>query len=142
MPASRASRLASRRAALYTAAMAILRRDDERPVTLDGNHIAGLATPGRGAAQVEVWRSIVEAGSATPPHRHDTEEVVVVLRGTGRARIDDVEVRYRPGDTLILPAGHLHQLFADTDGEYLAAMPMGSRVTAPDGRQLDLPWRA
>ncbi len=122
--------------------MAIHHRDDEQPVDLAGNHIAGLATPARGAAQVEVWRSVVEAGSCTPLHRHDTEEVVVVLRGTGRARIDDVEVRYRPGDTLILPGGVLHQLFADSDGEYLAAMPLGSRVTAPDGAVMDLPWRA
>jgi quercetin dioxygenase-like cupin family protein len=68
--------------------------------------------------------------------------VVVVLRGTGRARIDDVEVRYQPGDTLILPAGRLHQLFADSDGEYLAAMPLGSTVTAPDGEVMELPWRA
>jgi quercetin dioxygenase-like cupin family protein len=121
--------------------MAIHRRDDERPFALHGSHIAGLATPGRGAAQVEVWRSTVEAGSCTPPHRHDTEEVVVVLRGTGRATIDDVEVRYQPGDTLILPAGRLHQIFADTDGEYLAAMPLGSSITAPDGAVMDLPWR-
>ena len=107
-----------------------------------GNHIAGLSTPGRGAAQVEVWRSVVDAGSATPPHTHDTEEVVVILRGTGRARIEDEEIAYAPGDTLILPAGRLHQLFADTDGEQLVAMPLGSRITAPDGGVLDLPWRA
>ena len=122
--------------------MAIHHRDDERPVTLMGNHIAGLSTPSRGAAQVEMWRTVADAGSATPPHRHDTEEVVVVLRGTGRARIDDVEVRYQPGDTLILPAGRLHQLFADSDGEYLAAMPLGSTVIAPDGEVMELPWRA
>jgi len=122
--------------------MVILHRSGERAFTLNGNHIAGLATPSHGAAQIEVWRTVFDAGSATPPHQHDTEEVVVVLRGTGRACIGDREIRFQAGDTLILPAGQVHQIFHDTDGEHIAAMPIGSRVTTPGGEPMELPWRA
>ena len=110
--------------------------------SLEGNHIAGVANPRRGAPQVEVWHCRVDAGSATPPHRHDHEEVVVVVSGRGRARLGDEELSWGPGDTLILPADRLHQLFADTDAVYVAVMPAASRISDASGAPLDLPWRA
>jgi quercetin dioxygenase-like cupin family protein len=34
------------------------------------------------------------------------------LSGSGRATVADREVRYQAGDTLILPPGQVHQIFA------------------------------
>jgi quercetin dioxygenase-like cupin family protein len=121
--------------------MSVFRNDQNEVHSLQGNHIAGVATPTTGARQVEMWRGRMEARSATPPHRHDTEEVVLFLKGSGRATISEREVRFRAGDTVMLPAGELHQLFADTECEFVSAMPLGGTVRLPDGAVMDLPWR-
>jgi quercetin dioxygenase-like cupin family protein len=50
-------------------------------------------------------------------------------------------VRYDAGDTLILPAGEAHQIFAETESEFVSAMPIGGTVRLPDGAVMELPWR-
>lgn len=122
--------------------MALFSQSDERSFSLQGNHIAGLAVPSRAPGEVEVWRARMDAGAATPPHRHDTEEVVVFLSGRGRARIEDREIAFGPGDTLILPAGKVHQIFSDTESESIAVMPRRSTIDDGGGTTLALPWRA
>jgi quercetin dioxygenase-like cupin family protein len=121
--------------------MAIFHQGQEQSFDLAGNHMSGLATPSREARHVEVWRANMDAGAATPPHQHDHEEVVVVLTGNGRARIGTDERTFQAGDTLILPAGRVHQLFADTAVESIAVMRLGSVITTPTGEVMDLPWR-
>ena len=71
-----------------------------------------------GAQQVEMWHGRMDANSATPPHSHNTEEVVLFLKGSGRATIADREVRYQPGDTLIPPPEQVHLIFAETESEF------------------------
>lgn len=121
--------------------MSIFRNEENQVHSMHGNHIAGVATPGSGARQVEMWRGRMDAHSATPPHCHDTEEVVLFLKGSGRATVADRELRYQAGDTLVLPAAQVHQIFAETDSEFVSAMPIGGTVKLPDGVVLDLPWR-
>lgn len=119
----------------------VFRKEENRIHSLDGNHIAGVATPASGAQQVEMWVGRMDAGAATPPHSHDTEEVVIILKGSGRASVGGREVRYRCGDTLILPSGQVHQIFAETGSEFVSALPIGGTVRLPDGAVIDLPWR-
>ncbi|HEX7374390.1 MAG TPA: cupin domain-containing protein [Steroidobacteraceae bacterium] len=83
------------------------------------------------------------AGGATPPHRHDCEEVVVVLAGRGRLEIDGVAHAFGPDTTLIIPAGVNHQIFSDGPETLeciaaFAATPVA--VDLPDGTPIDLPW--
>jgi quercetin dioxygenase-like cupin family protein len=119
----------------------LFRREQNMTHTLQGNHVAGVATVTSGAQQVEMWLGRMDADAATPPHAHDTEEVVLFLKGSGRATMGDREVRYQAGDTLILPAGATHQIFCETECEFVAAMPIGGVVKLPDGTVIDLPWR-
>ena len=121
--------------------MSIFRNEQNQVHSLHGNHVAGVATPTSGAQQVEMWRGRMDANSATPPHSHDTEEVVLFLKGSGRATVADRELRYQAGDTLLLPAMQVHQIFAETDVEFVSAMPSGGTVKLPDGVVIDLPWR-
>ena len=121
--------------------MTVFRSEQNQVHSLQGNHIAGVATATRGAQQVEMWHGRMEANSATPPHSHSTEEVVLFLRGTGRALVGAREVCYQAGDTLILPPAQVHQIFAESESEFVAAMPSGGNVQLPDGTALDLPWR-
>jgi quercetin dioxygenase-like cupin family protein len=119
----------------------LFRREQNRVHSMQGNHITGVATPTTGAQQVEMWHGHMEAYSATPPHCHDTEEVVLFLSGSGRAAVAGREVRYEAGDTLILPPSQVHQIFAETESEFVAAVPIGGTVKLPDGVTIDLPWR-
>lgn len=121
--------------------MSVFRKEQNQVHSMQGNHIAGVATPTSGARQVEMWHGRMDANSATPPHSHDTEEVVLFLKGSGRATVGNREVRYQPGDTLILPPAQVHQIFADTESEFVAAMPIGGTVKLPDSTVIDLPWR-
>ena len=121
--------------------MSVFRKEQNQVHSMQGNHIAGVATPTSGAQQVEMWHGRMDANSATPPHSHDTEEVVLFLKGSGRATVADREVRYQPGDTLILPPDQVHQIFAETGTELVAAMPIGGTVKLSDGMVIDLPWR-
>ena len=121
--------------------MSVFRKEQNQVHSLQGNHIAGVATPTSGAQQVEMWFGRMDANSATPPHSHDTEEVVHFMKGSGRATVGDREMRYQSGDTLILPPAQVHQIFAETESEFVGAMPIGGTVTLPDGTVMDLPWR-
>lgn len=121
--------------------MTVFRKEQNQVHNMQGNRIAGVATPVSGARQVEVWYGHMDADAATPPHSHDTEEVVIFLKGHGRATVGGREVRYRPGDTLIMPPAEVHQIVAETESEFVAAMPIGGAVRLPDGTLMDLPWR-
>jgi quercetin dioxygenase-like cupin family protein len=116
---------------------------DGRPVvhTLSGSHIAGVATPGRGARQVEMWVGRMDAGASTPPHVHDTEQVVHFTSGRGWVTVEGRDIPFQPGDTVILPAGIVHQLVAETESAYVAAMPAGGTLRLPYGEVIDLPGR-
>jgi quercetin dioxygenase-like cupin family protein len=121
--------------------MSVVTKDQNQVHSLQGNHIAGVATPSRGAQQVEMWHGRMDADSATPPHSHDTEEVILFLKGSGRATIAGHEVKYQAGDTLILPPEQVHQIFAESESEFVSAVPIGGVVKLPDGEVIDLPWR-
>jgi quercetin dioxygenase-like cupin family protein len=121
--------------------MIVFRKEQNRIHSMQGNHIAGVATQAGGAQQVEMWHGRMDANSATPPHSHDTEEVVLILKGSGRMTAADREIHYQPGDTLILPPAQMHQIFAESETEFVAAMPIGGTLKLPDGMVLDLPWR-
>ena len=43
--------------------------------------------PMSGAQQVERSQGLIDANSATPPHSHDVEEVVLFLTGSGPATV-------------------------------------------------------
>jgi quercetin dioxygenase-like cupin family protein len=121
--------------------MSIFRQDQNQIHSMNGNHIAGVATPASGAKEVEMWHGRMDANSATPPHSHNTEEVILFLTGSGRATVADGEIRYQAGDTLILPPEEVHQIFAETDSEFVSAVTIGGTVKLPDGEVIDLPWR-
>ena len=122
--------------------MSIFHKHDDQTFELQGNHMTGLATPSRGAEKIEVWRAKMDIGAATPPHSHDDEEIVVVLKGRGVAKVGDREQPFEEGDTLILPPRQVHQLVCtDSAIDGVVAMPLGSPVRTPDGQVMDLPWR-
>ncbi len=77
--------------------MSVFRKDQNEVHSMQGNHIAGIATSAGGAQQIEMWRGRMEADAATPPHAHDAEEVIFFLSGSGRATVGTTRFATRPG---------------------------------------------
>jgi len=98
-----------------------------------------------GLEQLSVWRQSLAAGAATPPHRHDCDEVVLCLAGQGEVHEGGVVRRFAAGSTVTLPRGRVHQLFNVGTGPLeligiFAGTPVGTEL--PDGSALALPWRS
>jgi quercetin dioxygenase-like cupin family protein len=58
----------------------------------------------------------LESGAVLPEHRHDNEQMGMVLRGSVLFRIGDEERELRPGETWQIPSNTLHRAEAGPDG--------------------------
>ena len=100
--------------------------------------VTRLAGPDTGATDTNVWRITRAPGPVAPfPHRHNREEILVMLKGTLVTWLEDEEVKLEAGDTLIVPPMCSHNVLeAGPDGaEYLAMFPVGNRWYHPDGTE-------
>jgi mannose-6-phosphate isomerase-like protein (cupin superfamily) len=113
--------------------------------TLPGIQHTTLASRDLGARHISMWRQTLAPGAATPPHRHDCEEVVLVEAGRGQLLIDGGIVEFGPDCTVTLPAGHDHQIVNSGDEplRLLAVFPSTPVATVlPDGQAIELPWHS
>lgn len=115
-----------------------------KPAGLPGILHATLATDRHGLERLAVWQQSLDAGAATPPHRHDCEEVVLCSAGSGELRINGEAHRFGPGSTLVIPADAPHQILntGDEPVELLAvfsAAVIDARFL--DGQKIELPWQ-
>ena len=105
--------------------------------------VTGYAAPSRGADQVSLWRIELAAGSTSPLHYMDCEEVFLGLQGTALATVDGSEHILGPGDCLILPPETpftFHVPGADPF-QALACIPAGGLATMVDsGLTFPPPW--
>lgn len=112
-------------------------------VTLPGIVHRTLAGPRDGMKSMEVWMQTVAPGAGTPMHRHDCEEVIVVLRGSGICEVEGVTEPFGPGSTIVVPPNAVHRIAnTGTDEMHLVA-GLGAApvvVEAPDGTRIPLPW--
>jgi len=103
-----------------------------------------LAGSSDGLNSLSVWKQSIAPGTATPPHRHDCEEVVICEAGRGAVHIDGRVHAFGPDMTVVIPRNAAHQIFNVGDDTMqviavLAASPVA--VEFPDGTSLALPWR-
>jgi mannose-6-phosphate isomerase-like protein (cupin superfamily) len=65
-----------------------------------------------------IHENTLDPGAAFGVHRHvDSEELYVVLSGTGTASVDDERYEIGPGDVVTLKRGQTHHIAASPDGE-------------------------
>ena len=104
---------------------------------------ATWASAAQGLEQLSVWRQTLAPGAATPPHRHDCDEVVLCLSGLGAVHQDGRAQRFGADTTVVLPKGSVHQLFnVGTQPLELVGIFPTTPVAAylPDGEAIELPW--
>lgn len=124
--------------------MHLIEQDRPTPSPIPGVAHATWAGAAEGLSQLSVWRQTLAAGAATPPHRHDCDEVVLCLAGWGELLVDGEAQRFGADTTLVLPRGKTHQILNPGPGPLeiigiFGSSPVGTEL--PDGAALDLPWR-
>jgi len=103
-----------------------------------------LAGSAQGLKQLSIWQQVIAPGSATPPHTHDCEEVVMCLAGRGALLFGDGKrLEFGANQTVVIPANQLHQIVNCGDEPMHAVAAFGRSpvvVCLPGGQPLDLPW--
>lgn len=96
-----------------------------------------------GLQQFEVWRQTIDAKAATPVHKHDCEEVIVIFSGQGVCHCEGQDFHFKADDTLMIPPNVAHQI-VNTGEEPLQIMATLSmapvRVETAEGDHMALPW--
>ena len=115
-----------------------------RPVhTLPGLKHQTLASGADQLQRLEIWIETLAPGGATPVHYHECEEIIVVLKGSGRMALAGQPNEFGPETTLIIPPNTIHQL-TNTGAEEMFIVVSFSetpaRSFAPDGRLIPIPW--
>jgi quercetin dioxygenase-like cupin family protein len=78
-----------------------------------------------------VARMTIEAGGGQEPHRHPhSEEITLVLEGSGRALADGIWLPIEAGNLLYAPADSVHALEAAADGLDLLVVLSATSATA------------
>ena len=125
--------------------MYVFRNVDAARAAIPGIHHQTLAGQMSGLAHLSIWRQVMDAGAATPPHRHDCEEVVIVEAGSGELRVDGVAHAFGPGTTLVIPPDVNHQI-VNTGKATMQTLAVFSvspvAVFQPNGAPLPLPWKS
>lgn len=118
------------------------RVEEHRLPGLEHRTVAG---PLQGLRDLEVWVQTVAPGAATPVHRHDCEEAIVVLEGRGVLALGGRDEPFGPGSTLVIPRDAVHQVRCTGPEPLrlvaaLAAAPV--RVHTATHERIPLPWDA
>jgi mannose-6-phosphate isomerase-like protein (cupin superfamily) len=100
--------------------MQVRNRDQaEAFTTLDGSTIRVLLDGSFGEAREQsLAEATLPAGTSTQRHYHArTEEIYVLLEGSGEMQVESDRRRVVPGDAILIPAGAWHEIRADAEAE-------------------------
>ena len=83
--------------------------------------IWGEAVRARRVQGERITLAVVELApnAPVPEHRHEQEQIGIVITGTVTFRIDDETSQFGPGGTWRIPSNHPHQVTAGPDGAVL-----------------------
>ena len=125
--------------------MAVVNNASLQEFNLPGLNHRTFAGPEHGMKGLEVWGQTIEAGAATPVHRHACEEAIVILEGSGTLTIEGQETAFGRNSTLIIPADVIHQIVntGNTKMVLIAALSTAPvQVCHADNAAMPLPWQA
>jgi quercetin dioxygenase-like cupin family protein len=125
--------------------MHVISNQQPLPSAIPGIAHVTLAGHQEGLSKLSVWQQSVAPGCATPPHRHDCEEVVICSGGTGELRSGEKVQQFACDMTVVIPANVEHQIInTGRDPLQIVAVFSMSPVRAcfSDGTEIELPWRS
>ncbi|MBT5263421.1 MAG: cupin domain-containing protein [Rhodospirillaceae bacterium] len=123
--------------------MTILKNAELPRAALPGIEHVTLAGSQNGLKHLSVWSQHIEPGGATPPHRHDCEEVVLIRSGSGELHLGGEVHQFNADTTLVVPRNAEHQIINTGVGSMelvgiFSTSPV--EVFLPDGQAIELPW--
>lgn len=125
--------------------MHVIANQQPAPSAIAGIAHVTLAGQAEGLSKLSVWQQSIAPGGATPPHRHDCEEVVICSGGVGELRMGETVERFGRDMTVIIPANAEHQIvnIGKEPLQFVAVFSMAPvRACFPDGTAIALPWRS
>lgn len=122
--------------------MNVVSESEQRTTRTPSGAMFGLAAPSQGSTEISTWRVELGAGSSTPVHIIDREQVWMPLSGGFTVTVDGVDGQVKAGEALAIPAGAVRQLTAVGDTQALVAMAVGGKASIPgnEDNKLPLPW--
>jgi quercetin dioxygenase-like cupin family protein len=111
---------------------------------VQGRHVRHCAR-NLGSAEILMGRTTKDPGPCEVYiHKHDHEDVIVMLRGSFTLRVADKDVTLREGDTLIIPPDTVHTpLSAGPEGCELIGMSVAEiRTFRPDGTEIGVEFES
>ena len=91
------------------------------------SHVTLHGAVHHGARELEVWQQSFAPGTQTPIHRHDCEEVFIVLSGSGTLRTLSSNLSFTSNTTLRVQPNDVHQLANTHASDVLQVMVVISR---------------
>ncbi|HXG21855.1 MAG TPA: cupin domain-containing protein [Methylomirabilota bacterium] len=124
--------------------MPVVNNDTIQHFQIPGLDHQTLAGPEHGFNTLEMWMQTIAPGAGTPVHRHDCEEAIVVLRGSGQCTIEGVTTNFGPNSTLQIPRNIVHQIVNTGTEDLFIVAALGQapvRVCTADNEHMPLPWQ-
>lgn len=124
--------------------MYVISNQAPAPTDFPGLEHSTLAGNADGLRNMSIWQQAITPGSATPPHRHDCEEVVLCSAGEGELHVAGRVERFGANMTVIIPPNADHQIISVGSEPLRIVAVFGMtpvQVHFPDGAPLELPWR-
>ena len=125
--------------------MHVISNQQPAPSAIPGIAHVTLAGQAEGLSKLSVWQQSIAPGGATPPHRHDCEEVVICSGGIGELRLGEAVEQFARDMTVIIPANAEHQIvnIGKEPLQFVAVFSMAPvQACFPDGTAIALPWRS
>ena len=95
------------------------------------SHVFLESGDGAGSNLAITWVN-VQPGAAQDPHRHEPEQVYVIVRGSGTMRVGRETRTVREGDVVFVPPNEIHGITNDTNAvlSYVSASTPTFAITA------------
>ena len=125
--------------------MPVIQNDSVQKFALPGLVHQTVAGPEHGMKTFEMWNQIIAPGGGTPVHRHNCEEAIIVLSGSGRITLEGEDIDFGPNSTLQIPPDAIHQIVntGTEDMHIVAALGQAPvKVCTADNDHMPLPWQA
>lgn len=125
--------------------MSVIRNELLPRFSLPGLQHQTVAGPEHGLRTLEMWVQHIAPGTGTPVHRHNCEEVILVLRGSGRLHLSGEDLDFSANTTLQIPPDAVHQIINTGSEEMFLVAALGQapvRVYTADHQPIPLPWQA
>jgi quercetin dioxygenase-like cupin family protein len=125
--------------------MPVIPRERARRTETPNAVMTTLASPTQGGPAHALWHVEMAPGASGPAHRFDVEQVWTVLSGAAAIELGGERVALAAGDTIVMPAGAVRRVHADSVAGLAALVtaPAGARASLADGTDRGVPpWIA